>query len=77
MSSTFVCNPRRRRHYHCDRDWRCEYSAARADALAATRMSDSRRGVDFTEETFLRMMLAICFDAARGLSPVLSTTPEN
>lgn len=69
-SSTFVCNPCRKRHYRCGRDRRCEYSAARADTLAATRMSDSRRGVDFIEEAFSRMMSAIRFDVARGLSPV-------
>lgn len=64
-----VCNGCNRRRYHCSRPWKCEYSAARAQALADAELSESRRGVDCGEERFDWMMDRIRADVARGLSP--------
>lgn len=64
-----VCNGCRLRRYHCARRWRCEYSAARAQALADEELSASRRGVDCDEARFDWMMDRIRADVARGLSP--------
>lgn len=65
----WVCNGCRRRRYGCRRPWRCEYSAARAQALADGLLSEARRGVNAREEDFEAMMAAIRADVARGLSP--------
>ena len=64
-----MCNGCNRRRYHCSRRWRCEYSAARAQALADGLLSEARRGVDCDEERFGWMMDRIHADVARGLSP--------
>lgn len=64
-----VCNGCNKRRYHCSRPWRCEYSAARAQALADRELSESRRGVDCDEGRFDWIMDRIRADAARGLSP--------
>lgn len=64
-----VCNGCNKRHYHCPSRWRCEYSAARAQALAEAELSESRRGVDCDEARFDWMMDRIRADVARGLSP--------
>ena len=63
------CNGCRLRRYHCSRRWRCEYSAARAQALADAELRESRAGVDRGEAEFERIMGIIRDDVARGLSP--------
>lgn len=63
------CNGCRFRRYHCSRRWRCEYSAARAQALADAELRESRMGVDRGEAEFERAMGLIRSDVARGLSP--------
>lgn len=63
------CNGCRFRRYHCSRKWRCEYSAARAQALADAELRESRMGVDRGEAEFERAMGLIRTDVARGLSP--------
>ena len=63
------CNGCRLRRYHCSKAWRCEYSAARAQAMADEELSASRMGVDRGEAEFELMMAAIRGDVARGLSP--------
>ena len=63
------CNGCRFRRYHCSRRWRCEYSAARAQALADAELRESRTGVDRGEAEFERAMGLIRSDVARGLSP--------
>ena len=45
LASPYVCNVCRFRRYHCNRPWRCEYSALRADALASASCSVVREGV--------------------------------
>lgn len=65
----WVCNGCRYRRYHCTRKWRCEYSAARAQALADGLLSEARRGVNAREADFEAMMAAVRADVARGLSP--------
>ena len=64
-----VCNGCRQRRYGCNRRWRCEYSAARAQRLADEELSESRSGVDRGEEEFAEIMEALRHDLARGLSP--------
>lgn len=63
------CNGCRLRRYHCNRPWRCEYSAARAQALADAEQRESRMGVDRDEAEFEYVMGLIRSDVARGLSP--------
>ena len=63
------CNGCRLRRYHCSRKWRCEYSAARAQALADAELRESRMGVDRGEAEFERAMGIVRSDVARGLSP--------
>ena len=63
------CNGCRHRRFHCGRKWRCEYSAARAQALADAELRESRTGVDRSEPEFERVMGLIRDDVARGLSP--------
>lgn len=63
------CNGCRLRRYHCSRKWRCEYSAARAQALADAELRESRMGVDRGEAEFEHVMGSIRSDVARGLSP--------
>lgn len=63
------CNGCRFRRYHCGRPWRCEYSAARAQALADSELRESRMGVDRDEAEFEYIMGLIRSDVARGLSP--------
>ena len=63
------CNGCRLRRYHCNRPWRCEYSAARAQALADAELRESRMGVDRGEAEFERVMGLVRADIARGLSP--------
>lgn len=65
----WVCNGCRHRRYHCGRRWGCEYSAARAQALADAELSGARRGVNRREDDFEAMMAAVRSDVARGLSP--------
>lgn len=62
------CNGCRLRRYHCSKAWRCECSAARAQAMADEELSASRMGVDRDEGEFELMMGAIRADVARGLS---------
>lgn len=69
LSWPHCCNGCRCRRYHCSRRWRCEYSAARAQALADTALRESRMGVDRGPEEFERMMGRIRHDVSRGLSP--------
>ena len=64
-----VCNGCKYRRYHCSKKWRCEYSAARAQALSDELLSSARRGVDRDRDEFESMMDAIRGDVARGLSP--------
>ena len=64
------CNGCRHLRYRsCSRRWRCEYSAARAQALADAELRESRIGVDRGEAEFERIMGLIRYDVARGLSP--------
>ena len=64
------CNGCRHLRYRsCSRRWRCEYSAARAQALADAELRESRIGVDRDEAGFEYAMGPIRRDAARGLSP--------
>ena len=64
------CNGCRSLRYRsCSRRWRCEYSAARAQALADAELRESRIGVDRDEAGFEYAMGPIRRDAARGLSP--------
>lgn len=65
-----VCNGCKYRRYHCSRKWRCEYSAARAQALSDGLLSSARRGVDRDKVEFEHIMDAIRVDVARGLSPM-------
>ena len=69
LSWPHCCNGCRFRRYHCSRRWRCEYSAARAQALADAELRESRMGVDRGEAEFERAMELIRSDVARGLSP--------
>lgn len=64
-----VCNGCNKRHYHCGHKWRCEYVALRAQRLADTVLSESRKGVDLPEDEFERIVAIIRADLARGLSP--------
>lgn len=65
-----VCNGCRYfRSRSCNRPWRCEYSAARAQALADEELRESRRGVDCDEAGMAMKLAAIRSDIARGLSP--------
>lgn len=64
------CNGCRNLRYRsCSRRWRCEYSAARAQALADAELRESRIGVDRDEAGFEYAMGLIRCDVARGLSP--------
>lgn len=64
------CNGCRNLRYRsCSRRWRCEYSAARAQALADAELRESRAGVDRGEAEFERIMGLIRYDVSRGLSP--------
>ena len=63
------CNGCRHLRYRCSRRWRCEYSAARAQALADAELRESRIGVDMDEAGFEYAMGLIRCDVARGLSP--------
>ncbi len=69
LSWPHCCNGCRFRRYHCGRPWRCEYSAARAQALADAELRESRMGVDRDEAEFEYIMGLIRSDVARGLSP--------
>lgn len=69
LSWPHCCNGCRFRRYHCSRKWRCEYSAARAQALADAELREARTGVDRGEAEFERAMEIIRSDVARGLSP--------
>lgn len=64
------CNGCRHLRYRsCSRRWRCEHSAARAQALADAELRESRIGVDRDEAGFEYAMGLIRCDVARGLSP--------
>ena len=69
MSWPRCCNGCKLRRYRCSRRWRCEYSAARAQALADAELRESRTGVDRGEAEFEHIMGIIRDDVARGLSP--------
>lgn len=69
LSWPHVCNGCRSRRYHCSKKQRCEYSAARAQALADGLLSEARCGVDAKDYDFERAMALIRSDVARGLSP--------
>lgn len=64
-----VCNGCSYRRYHCSKKWRCEYSAARAQAMSDELLSAARRGVDRDQHEFEAMMETIRGDIARGCSP--------
>lgn len=64
------CNGcKRRRAYGCGRKPRAFYSARMAQRAADEELSESRRGIDETEETVARKLGAIRDGLARGLSP--------
>ena len=65
----WTCNGCQHRRYGCGKALRCEYSAARAQALADGLLSEARRGVNAREYDFERTMALIRSDVARGLSP--------
>ena len=54
-----VCNGCSYRRYHCSKKWRCEYSAARAQAMSDELLSAARRGVDRDQHEFEAMMETI------------------
>lgn len=64
------CNGcRRRRAYGCKGRTHVFYSARMAQAAADATLSESRRGIDETEESVAMKLSAIRSDLARGLSP--------
>lgn len=64
------CNGcRRRRAYGCSRRPHVFYSARMAQRAADAELSESRRGIDETEESVAMKLSAIRSDLARGLSP--------
>lgn len=65
----WTCNGCQHRRYGCGKALRCEYSAARAQALADGLLSEARRGANKKEYDFGRAMALIRSDVARGLSP--------
>lgn len=65
----WVCNGCKLWHYHCSKKWRCEYSAARAQALSEELLVLSRRGVNAHEFDFEAAMSKIRTDIGNGLSP--------
>ena len=65
----WTCNGCRLRRYHCSKRFKCEYSAARAQALADGLLSEARKSVNEKEHDFERAMALIGSDVARGLSP--------
>lgn len=65
----WTCNGCQHRRYGCGKALRCEYSAARAQALADGLLSEARRGVNAKEYDFERAMELVRSDVARGLSP--------
>lgn len=65
----WTCNGCQHRRHGCRRALRCEYSAARAQALADGLLSEARKGVNKKEYDFERAMAEIRADVARGLSP--------
>ena len=65
----WTCNGCQHRPYRCNRRLKCEYSAARAQALADGLLSEARRGVNKKEYDFESAMATIRADVARGLSP--------
>ena len=69
LSWPHCCNGCSSRRLRCSRRWGCEYSAARAQALADAELRESRAGVDRTEAELEYAMGLIRHDVARGLSP--------
>ena len=69
LSWPHCCNGCSSRRLRCSRRWGCEYSAARAQALADAELRESRIGVDRTEAEFEYVMGLIRYDVSRGLSP--------
>jgi len=65
----YVCNGCSARRCHCNKPWKCEYSATRAQALADNLASQSRRGIDMDEREFEKIASIIRYDLSRGLSP--------
>lgn len=57
------------RPYRCNRRFKCENSAARAQSLAAGLLFEARRGVSKKEYDFESAMATIRADVVRGLSP--------
>ena len=73
------CNGcRRRRAYGCNRRPRVFYQARRAQAVAESERSSSRRGIDETEGSAARKIAAVRELLARGLSPaqIAATRPD-
>lgn len=65
----YVCNSCRRRGYRCGRDGRYVYEAKAADAMARSRRSDARRGIDLDEDRAGRVLSLLREGLSRGLSP--------
>lgn len=65
----YVCNRCKRKGYRCGRDGKFVYEAKAADAMARTRRSDARRGIDLDEERAEEALSLIKQGLARGLSP--------
>lgn len=65
----WTCNGCKLRRCRCSKKFKCEYSAARAQALADELLSEARKGVSKKEYDFERAMALIRSDMARGLSP--------
>lgn len=78
LVSPRVCNGCNGRGGWCGRPWGCEYSATLAQGLADAELSDSRRGIDATEEEAERVLAAIRRDLDRGLSPaqIVAARPD-
>lgn len=69
LSWPHVCNGCKYRRRHCSKKWRCERSAARAQALSDGLLAAARRGVDREQAEFERIMDVVRADVGRGLSP--------
>lgn len=64
-----ACNGCNKRHYHCNRPFKCEYQAVFAQCHAEDISKSSRAGVDMNEEKFLEIIDIVRKDLSRGLSP--------
>ncbi len=69
LCAPYVCNRCKRKGYRCGRQGRMVYEAKAADAMAKSRRSDARRGIDMDEQRAEAALSLIRSGIARGLSP--------